>query len=89
MFNVSSTGGAYGDGEYGAVARLYSWESLHAMTAKDSFVSNQETYAQIQDFDWYDFFMDKWFEYVAWDFGLLAINRKTNDFVFIAATDTD
>ena len=89
VFSACQAGGAYSRGEYGAIGRLYSWESLHAMTAADTFVSNQAAFLQIQEFDWYEFDLDKWYDHIAWDIGILGINRNTREFAFLAVTDTD
>lgn len=89
LFSASATSGAYYRGEYGAIGRLDAWESLHAMVDDGIFVSNLKTDFLAQEYEWYTFSLDQWYDYVAWDLGIMGFNRNTNNVICLMATDTD
>lgn len=89
VFGACANGGAYNHGEYAAVARLYTWQSLNAMVNDAPFVNVEITESKLNDYDFYQFCLNKWFLNEWLDLGILAVSNNFNRFAILAATDTD
>jgi hypothetical protein len=61
VFGACANGGAYNYGEYPAVARLYTWQSLNSMVNDNRFVNIEITESKLKDYDFYQFCLNKWF----------------------------
>lgn len=89
IFSASSIGGAYNYGEYGAVGRLYTWNTIHAMISDSPMIHVEKTESDAKYYDWFEFVMDNWFINVILDIGILTMNSKNLRFGIIVGTDTD
>jgi hypothetical protein len=90
LFAAASTGGAYNSGCFGAYGRLFAWRSLAGLCGAAEGASAAEVAARATACTWYGFDADSpWFEQVAWDIGLAAVDSATPRLAMLAATDTD
>lgn len=90
LFAAASTGGAYNQGLYGAYGRLAAWQSLSGLTGTPDEQTFTETEQRVQASHWYTFgATTKWFEQVAWDIGIAALDPDHQRLRVLAATDTD
>ncbi|MER5177208.1 DUF6183 family protein [Streptomyces sp. NPDC002896] len=90
LFAAASTGGAYNSGCHGAYGRLAAWQSLAGLSGAAESASAGEVEARVRGCVWYGFDADtKWFERVAWDIGLAAVDPDRRRLAVLAATDTD
>lgn len=90
LFAAASSGGAYNHGCYGAYGRLFAWRSIGALAGTAQDATAAEVAERAQDCSWYRFDADSpWFEQVAWDIGLAAVDPSRSRLAVLAATDTD
>lgn len=89
MFDASSKGAAYSDGNMGAYGRLKAWRSIHRMMSNQEMESNEITSELMNEFDWFEFNTDDFFINEWCDFGLICMNNEKSEFGLIAGTDTD
>ncbi|MDI3420006.1 DUF6183 family protein [Streptomyces luteolus] len=79
-----------GSGGRGAYGRLEAWRSLAALAGAPESAGFPGVEARARACTWYAFESDaRWFEQVAWDFGLLAHTDDGHRLALLAATDTD
>jgi hypothetical protein len=89
VFGACANGGAYNYGEYPAVARLYTWQSMNSMVSYNRFVNVEITESKLNDYEFYQFCLNKWFINEWLDLGILAISNNSKKFAILASTDTD
>ncbi|MEO3978582.1 DUF6183 family protein [Streptomyces sp. CAU 1734] len=90
LFAAASTGAAYNDGHQGAWGRLAAWRSMGAMAGVAEDAPFGETEARVLECAWFRFSSDaRWFDFIAWDLGLLAAGPDRRSLAVLAATDTD
>jgi hypothetical protein len=90
LFAAASSGGAYNHGCYGAYGRLLAWRSIAALAGIAQDATAAEVAERAQECSWYRFDADSpWFEQVAWDIGLAALDPRRSRLAVLAATDTD
>ncbi len=90
LFSAASAGGAYSHGRYGAYGRLAAWQSLAGMSGAASGSSFGEVERRVNECAWYSFgARTRWFNRVAWDIGLVAVEADGRRLAVLAATDTD
>ncbi|WP_210588253.1 DUF6183 family protein [Streptomyces sp. GESEQ-35] len=89
LFAAASSGGAYNHGEFGAYGRLAAWRSVAGLVGVAEDAPFDVVERRAQDVQWYGFGTDTpWFENVAWDIALVAVDAGRRVAV-LAATDTD
>jgi len=89
MFDASSKGVAYGNGNFGAYGRLKAWKSIHKLMEGQGMQSNLITSEKMKEFEWVEFNTDDWFINEIFDLGLICYHANTFAFGLIAGTDTD
>ena len=90
LFSAASAGGAYSHGLYGAYGRLAAWQSLAGMSGAAGGSSFGEVERRVNECAWYSFgARTQWFNRVAWDIGLVAVEEDGRRLAVLAATDTD
>lgn len=89
MFDASSKGVAYSNGNFAAYGRLKTWKSIHKMTGGQAFESNLITFDRMKTFHWVEFNTDAWFINEVFDLGIIGYHPDTFEFGFIVGTDTD
>ena len=89
LFAACANGGAYTSGEYGAIARLYTWKGMNAMVSEEELTDAIETQQKVFGYRWSEFVVDTWFINEWLDLGLVGIGPNLRDFSILAATDTD
>lgn len=89
LFQAACNGGAYNQGEYGALGRLKTWQSVAALCASES--QDLETIFQsAQSCTWFEFSVSsEWYYQVAWDLGLACLRESGTSLAVLSATDTD
>lgn len=90
LFSASYVGGANGQGQGGAYARLYAWESLYALMGLPTGVPLVETVRRAADHRWLRFmaFTD-WFHHDTSDLAFAVLDPTRTRIAVLAATDTD
>ncbi|WOT33675.1 DUF6183 family protein [Streptomyces coeruleorubidus] len=90
LFSASYNGGANGQGQGGAYARLYAWESLYALMGLPAGVPFLEAVRQATDHRWLRFmaFTD-WFHHDTSDAAFAVLDPTRTRVTVLAATDTD
>ena len=90
LFAAAANGGVYGAPSFGAYGRLKAWQSLAALTGLPEGASAGEVEGWVRACSWYGFDADtKWFQRVAYDFGLVVLTPDRRHLAVLAATDTD
>lgn len=90
LFAAAASGGAYNHGCYGAYGRLFAWRSLGGLAGAMEDATAIEVAELGQRCEWYHFDADSpWFDQVAWDIGLAALDPSRSRLAVLAATDTD
>ncbi|MFI0448629.1 DUF6183 family protein [Actinomadura sp. 6N118] len=90
LFSAASTGGAYPSALYGAYGRLAAWQSMAGMAGAADDAPFDEVERLVNECTWYTFeTRTAWFEQVAWDIGLVAVEPGARRLTVLAATDTD
>ncbi|MFC8069493.1 DUF6183 family protein [Streptomyces sp. NPDC057293] len=90
LFSASYVGGVNGQGQGGAYARLYAWESLYALTGLPTGVPLLEAVRRAADHRWLRFmaFTD-WFHHDTSDLAFAVLDPTRTRVAVLAATDTD
>ncbi|MFD5968301.1 DUF6183 family protein [Streptomyces sp. NPDC060311] len=90
LFTASYVGGVNGQGQGGAYARLYAWESLCALMGLPIGVPLLEAVRCAADYRWLRFmaFTD-WFHHDTADLAFAVLDPTRTRVVVLAATDTD
>ena len=91
LFAAASSGGAYNSGCFGAYGRLFAWRSLAGLAGRRGGATAAEVGRSTpQRCSWYRFDADSpWFEQVAWDMGMAALDPSRTRLAVLASTDTD
>lgn len=90
LFSTASNGGAYSHGEYGAIGRLATWQSVSAMVGFGADSSFDEVHKAATQCHWYSMASTaKWFNNIAWDFGVVCLREDERHIAVLAATDED
>ncbi|OMI86059.1 hypothetical protein BSZ07_29465 [Streptomyces sp. M1013] len=90
LFTASYVGGVNGQGQGGAYARLYAWESLYALMGLPTGVPLLEAVRRAADHRWLRFmaFTD-WFHHDTSDLAFAVLDPTRTRVAVLAATDTD
>ncbi|MGW3973680.1 DUF6183 family protein [Streptomyces ardesiacus] len=90
LFSASYVGGVNGQGQGGAYARLYAWESFYALMGLPTSVPLLEAVRRAADHRWLRFmaFTD-WFHHDTSDLAFAVLDPTRTRVVVLAATDTD
>ncbi|MFI1756905.1 DUF6183 family protein [Streptomyces sp. NPDC020571] len=90
LFSASYVGGVNGQGQGGAYARLYAWESLYALMGSPAGVPLLEVVRRAADHRWLRFmaFTD-WFHHDTSDLAFAVLDPTRTRVAVLAATDTD
>ncbi|MFJ4554540.1 DUF6183 family protein [Streptomyces massasporeus] len=90
LFSASYVGGVNGQGQGGAYARLYAWESLYALMGLPTCVPLLEAVRRAPDHRWLRFmaFTD-WFHHDTSDLAFAVLDPTRTRVAVLAATDTD
>ncbi|WP_346137476.1 DUF6183 family protein [Streptomyces coeruleofuscus] len=90
LFSASYNGGVNGQGQGGAYARLYAWDSLYALMGLPAGVPFLEAVRQATDHRWLRFmaFTD-WFHHDTSDAAFAVLDPSRTRVTVLAATDTD
>jgi hypothetical protein len=90
LFSASYYGGVNGQGQGGAYARLYAWDSLYALMGLPAGVPFLEAVRQAADHRWLRFmaFTD-WFHHDTSDAAFAVLDPARTRVAVLAATDTD
>jgi hypothetical protein len=90
LFAAASSGGAYNSGCFGAYGRLFAWRSLAGLAGATQGATAAEVAECALRCSWYRFDADSpWYDQVAWDIGLAAVDPSRSRLAVLAATDTD
>ncbi|MFI9376419.1 DUF6183 family protein [Streptomyces parvulus] len=90
LFTASYVGGANGQGQGGAYARLYAWDSFYAFMGMPTGVPLLEAVRRAADHRWLRFmaFAD-WFHHDTSDLAFAVLDPTRTRVAVLAATDTD
>jgi hypothetical protein len=90
LFSTSYVGGVNGQGQGGAYARLYAWESFYALMGLPTGVPLLEAVRRAADHRWLRFmaFTD-WFHHDTSDLAFAVLDPTRTRVAVLAATDTD
>jgi hypothetical protein len=91
IFSASANGGAYTAGEYGAFARLKTWQTLAAIGGLNlAEVACEDVITKLKQYEFYEFITNSnWFYDYILDLGILALDSRNNRYSILTATDTD
>ncbi|MEU6909182.1 DUF6183 family protein [Streptomyces coeruleorubidus] len=90
LFSASYHGGVNGQGQGGAYARLYAWESLYALMGLPAGVPFLEAVRQATDHRWLRFMaFTAWFHHDTSDAAFAVLDPTRTRVTVLAATDTD
>ena len=90
LFSASSTGGAYSHGEGAAYGRYDAWSTMRALTGSSEDENIERVDLDARSKKWIAFDSpNSWFAQVAWDVGLVCVDRNSKFVNYIAATDED
>ncbi|WP_437068208.1 DUF6183 family protein [Streptomyces sp. enrichment culture] len=90
LFSAAYHGGAGGQGQGGAYARLFAWESLYALMGLPADVPHLDAVRRTPDHRWLRFLASTpWFHHDIADLGLAVLDASRTRVAVLAATDTD
>ncbi|MFI9266871.1 DUF6183 family protein [Streptomyces werraensis] len=90
LFSAACYGGAGGQGQGGAYARLFAWESLYALMGLPADVPFLDAVRATPDHRWVRFLASTpWFHRDTADLGLAVLDPSRTRVAVLAATDTD
>ncbi len=89
LFGAAQSGGAYGQRQWGAYSRLYSWQSIGALCGCDADADVPTIAAVAQQCEWFEFGGTEWFYQITPDLGLICVRPDRLTVALLAATDTD
>ncbi|MGA5316374.1 DUF6183 family protein [Streptomyces pseudogriseolus] len=90
LFSAAYHGGVGGQGQGGAYARLFAWESLYALMGLPADVPFLEAVRTTPDHRWVRFLASTpWFHHDTADLGLAVLDSSRTRVAVLAATDTD
>lgn len=90
LFSASSNGGAYSHGQGAAYGRHDAWSTLRALvgSSRNECIDRVDQDAMSREWITFDS-PNSWFAQIAWDVGLVCVDRNSKSVNYIAATDTD
>jgi hypothetical protein len=89
LFAISSNGGAYNRGCFGAYGRLNAWKSLAGLCGATLEGNAEDILESAMACRWGKFQGGDWFYDIFWDLGVVCLNPERGELVVVAATDVD
>jgi hypothetical protein len=89
LFAISSNGGAYNRGCFGAYGRLNAWKSLAGLCGATLEMNAEDVLETAMACRWGKFQGGDWFYDIFWDLGVVCLNPDRGELVVVAATDVD
>ncbi|MFI2202430.1 DUF6183 family protein [Streptomyces sp. NPDC020192] len=94
LFLAGFAGGWYGEPQYGAYARLHTWQSLYAVLDAGPDTPHREVVRQVADWRWVRFAMprytdNRWFSRDFTDTAVAALDPTRTRLGVLAASETD
>lgn len=90
LFSASSSGGAYSHGQGAAYGRHDAWSTMRALVGSSDDECIDRVALDARSRAWITFDSpNSWFAQVAWDVGLVCVDRNSKSVNYIAATDED